>query len=70
MQTSIEQALLAEIEAFLTEANIRPSRFGLDVMGDGALVKQLRTGTRSLTLKNADRVLEYIRSYRAAAEAE
>lgn len=70
MQTSIEQGLLAEVEAFLAETKIAPSRFGLDAMGDGALVKQLRDGERSLTLKNADKVLRYIRDYRASAEAE
>jgi hypothetical protein len=70
MQISIEQSLLAEVEAFLAETNIAPSRFGLDAMGDGALVKQLRQGERSLTLKNADKVLSYIRHYRASAEAE
>lgn len=70
MQTSIEQSLLAEVEAFLAETKIAPSRFGLDAMGDGALVKQIREGERSLTLKNADKILRYISNYRASTEAE
>lgn len=54
-----DAALLAKIEAFLTTSGIKPSRFGLDTMKDGALVAQLRAG-RSLSLRNAEKILDHI----------
>ncbi|WP_298691763.1 hypothetical protein [uncultured Sphingomonas sp.] len=60
-----DATLLAEIEAFIEEHEIKPSRFGLDAMGDGALVFQLRTGRRSLRLKSAERVLAHISQKRS-----
>lgn len=70
MQMPLEKSLLNAVEEFLSETKMKPSRFGLEAMDDGALVRQLRAGERSLTLKNADRVLEYIRVYRTSASAE
>jgi hypothetical protein len=61
MAQTITALLLREIEGFLRVSGMAPTRFGLEAMGDGALVSQLRAGSRSLTVKNADKVLEYIR---------
>ncbi|APZ98053.1 hypothetical protein BWQ93_05835 [Sphingopyxis sp. QXT-31] len=68
MQTPLEKSLLAEVEAFLERTEVAPSRLGLDALNDGAVVSQLRAGTRSLSLKNADRLLAYMRDYRAPSE--
>lgn len=57
--TDADAALLAKIDAFLVVSGIKPSRFGLDTMGDGALISQLRAG-RSLSLRNAEKLLAYI----------
>lgn len=63
MEMLTDQALLAKVEQFIADKNIPPSRFGREVMGDGALIQTLREG-RSLTLKNAGKVIQYIQSYR------
>jgi hypothetical protein len=57
-----DEKLLREIEAFIAKHQIKPSRFGLDTMGDGALIPQLRSG-RSLSLRNAIRVVRYMKQY-------
>ena len=53
--------LLAEIEAFLAETGLSPTKFGLAAVNDGHLVANLRKGT-SVTLKTADRVRGYMAS--------
>jgi hypothetical protein len=53
--------LLEEIQSFLTRHKMKPSRFGLEAMNDGALVPHLKAG-RSLTLKSARRVMDYMRA--------
>lgn len=63
-----DAALLEQIEAFIAAHDMRPSRFGLDAMGDGALITQLKAG-RSLSLRNAERVLRFIAEYRPAQDA-
>lgn len=60
--------LLERIDAFLAETAMKPSRFGLEAMGDGALVAQLRDG-RSLTLRNVERVIRYMDGHRAELAA-
>lgn len=64
MDSTITEHLLSEVEGFLHDTKMKPSRFGLEAMGDGALVSQLRAGSRSLSVKNADRVLSYIKRQR------
>jgi phosphopantothenoylcysteine decarboxylase / phosphopantothenate---cysteine ligase len=62
--------LLTEIEGFLAEFGVSPTKFGLAAVNDGHLIKNLRGGT-SLTLKTADRVRAYMaqqRSVRSAAD--
>lgn len=57
--------LLARVDDFLDRSGMKPTRFGLDAMGEGGLVKSLREG-RSLSLKNVHRILDFI----AEREAE
>jgi len=57
--------LLGRVDDFLDRSGMKPTRFGLDSMGEGGLVKSLREG-RSLSLKNVHRILDFI----AAREAE
>jgi phosphopantothenoylcysteine decarboxylase / phosphopantothenate---cysteine ligase len=59
------KALLAEIEAFLAEAGVTPTKFGVAAVNDGHLVANLRKGN-SVTLKTADRVRSYIARERAS----
>ncbi|MFD1951354.1 hypothetical protein ACFSGX_11325 [Sphingomonas arantia] len=61
-----DATLLSRVEAYLEATGVRPSRFGLDVMGDGGLVAQLRAG-RSLSLKNAVKVMLYIEANNASS---
>jgi hypothetical protein len=62
MEMLTDQRLLEQIEQFLKEHDVAPSRFGRDVMGDGALVQHLRAG-RSLSLKNAEKVVRFMEAY-------
>jgi hypothetical protein len=62
MEIITDTDLLDRIDAFLAAQDMAPSRFGLEAMGDGALVSQLRSG-RSLTLKNAARVIAFMSQY-------
>ena len=65
-----DKALLDHVEAFLARSGMKASRFGLEAMKEGGLVKSLRDG-RSLSLKNANKVLAFIRAHDAKeAEAE
>jgi phosphopantothenoylcysteine decarboxylase / phosphopantothenate---cysteine ligase len=56
---TLARALLAEIEAFLAESGLTPTKFGLAAVNDGHLVANLRKGN-SVTLKTADRVRAFI----------
>jgi phosphopantothenoylcysteine decarboxylase / phosphopantothenate---cysteine ligase len=60
--------LLGEIEGFLAQFDITPSKFGVAAVNDGHLVAKLRRGS-SVTLKTADRVRAYMASQRSAAAA-
>jgi len=55
------RALLTEIEAFLADTGLTPTKFGLAAVNDGHLVANLRRGN-SVTLKTADRVRAFMRS--------
>ena len=58
--------LLGEIEAFLAQFGVTPSKFGVAAVNDGHLVAKLRKGN-SVTLKTADRVRAYMASQRNVA---
>lgn len=64
-----DSALLAHIEQFIGRHGIPKSRFGRDTMGDGSLVDHLKNG-RSLSLKNAERVLNWMAEYERAITTE
>jgi phosphopantothenoylcysteine decarboxylase / phosphopantothenate---cysteine ligase len=61
-------ALLAEIETFLADSGLTPTKFGLAAINDGHLVANLRRGS-SVTLKTADRVRAFMRERASAAAA-
>ncbi|MBO9380065.1 hypothetical protein GG804_25175 [Sphingomonas histidinilytica] len=56
--------LLEQIERFLARSGMSQTRFGVETMKDGALVEQLRAG-RSLTLRNAERVMRFMAAYKS-----
>src|SRR5215510_4917743 len=56
--------LLGEIEGFLAQFQVTPSKFGVAAVNDGHLVAKLRKGG-SVTLKTADRVRGYMASQRS-----
>lgn len=58
-----DDTLLEQIEAFLAETEMKPTRFGIKALGDGGLIRQLRE-KRSLTLKSAGKVIEFMENYR------
>jgi phosphopantothenoylcysteine decarboxylase/phosphopantothenate--cysteine ligase len=60
--------LSPEIEAFLAQFLVTPSKFGVDAVNDGHLVAKLRKGG-SVTLKTADRVRAYMASERSKEPA-
>jgi phosphopantothenoylcysteine decarboxylase/phosphopantothenate--cysteine ligase len=62
------RALLSEIEGFLAQFQVTPSKFGVAAVNDGHLVAKLRKGG-SVTLKTADRVRCYMASERSKEPA-
>lgn len=64
MQIITDAQLLARIEEFIAKHEMPPSRFGREAMADGALVFQLREGKRSLSLKNAEKLVVFMEEYR------
>jgi hypothetical protein len=68
MEIMTDAELLAAVEDFLTRSGMAPTRFGREVMSDGALVQHMRAG-RSLSLTNANKVLAFIRQQDAARKA-
>src|SRR5262245_48942783 len=65
---TLARALLTEIEAFLGETGLTPTKFGLAAVNDGHLVANLRRGN-SVTLKTADRVRAFMRASAPAPHA-
>lgn len=63
MKIMTDAELLASVEDFLVRTGMPHTRFGREVMADGALVQHLRTG-RSLSLSNANKVLAFIAAYK------
>lgn len=60
MQIVTDAQLLEQIEAFLVKAQMAPSKFGRDAIGDAALVFQLRENKRSLSLRTAEKVMQFM----------
>lgn len=56
--------LLAHTESFLAETGMGPAKFGVLAKGEGGLVSSMRAG-RSLSLRNARRILSFIETYPA-----
>ena len=54
-----DEALLAQIEAFLNRHHISPTKFGEVAANDRHFVRQLRAG-RTVTLRKAQKVHEYM----------
>lgn len=71
MKILTDAELLAAVEEFLARTGMPHTRFGREVMADGALVQHLRGG-RSLSLSNANKVLTFIAEHQVpeAAPAE
>jgi hypothetical protein len=57
-------SLLREIEAFLAEANMKKTTFGLRALNDGTFVRRLEKGD-NFTLKTVERVRAYIAANRS-----
>lgn len=60
------KTLLQEIEAFLKEASLAPTRFGQKSARDNHLVFRLRAGG-GITLAKADKVRRFMRDWRKRA---
>jgi hypothetical protein len=58
--------LLAEIDAFLRDANLSERAFSIAVYGDHRFVKRLRSG-RSITLASIEKAEEFIAGHRGSA---
>ncbi len=54
--------LLSRIRAFCTQHKLAPSTFGRSALGDGSLIPNLEGG-RSLTLRNAEKVMSYMANF-------
>lgn len=61
--------LLAKVEQFLADNDVAPTRFGREAMGEASLVSRMRSG-RSMSLRNANKLIAFMNAYRAAAEVE
>lgn len=59
MSIITDAELVARVDDFLARTQMPHTRFGREVMADGALVQHLRAG-RSLSLANANKVLDFI----------
>lgn len=62
-----EQELLAKIEEFLERTGMSPTRFGLEAMSEGGLVKSIREG-RSVTLRKGRQILAFMTDYERQVE--
>lgn len=64
-----DEIILAQIDAFLATSGMAPTRLGIETLGDGGLVKNLREG-RSLSIRNAEKVLRFIEEHEPAADSD
>ena len=68
MTIPTDEALLKQIDAFLTATGMSPTRLGLDATGEGGLIKSIRDG-RSITLRTGRRLVEFMDAYAAGEDA-
>lgn len=59
-----DKQLLEAIDAFLARHSMAPTRFGREVVGEAGFIERLRGG-RSVTLKTANRIVEYMKDHDA-----
>lgn len=64
MSIMTDAELLEHVEDFLVKTGMAQTRFGREVMADGALVQHMRAG-RSLSLTNVNKVLDFMAAYHA-----
>lgn len=58
-----DEILLAQVDDFLSRTGMKPTRFGIDALSDGGLVKGMREG-RSLSLRNAEKLIRFMDDWR------
>ena len=63
------QLLLSDVEAFLAETGMEASTLGQKSVRDWKVVRRLREGG-SVTLRNADRLREFMEKHRRSRSAE
>src|SRR3546814_12685038 len=61
--------LLAWIDAFVTQHSLPPTTFGRLTLGDANLISYLRAG-RSLSLKRAKRICDFMTEYNPTTQSE
>ena len=54
-----DQTLLQQVDEFLARTGMAPTRFGIEALSDGGLVKGMREG-RSLSLRNAEKLVNFM----------
>jgi len=67
-QIPTDADVLTSISRFCDSHSIKPSAFGRLAIGDGNLVGDLRAGKRSVTLKTAARLVDFMANYRPSEE--
>ncbi len=65
---TLTDQLMSEIDAFLRDTGMAPTRFGVEAVSDPTLLTKLGKG-RTITLARADRIRSYIRDERARIAA-
>lgn len=63
MVKSIAEQLLDEIDAYLAETGMPPTRFGIESVNDGHLIRDLKDGV-SIGAKKIDRVRQFMAASR------
>lgn len=58
--SKIEDELLAEIEAYIAQHNLSPTRFGVLSINDGHLVHQLRAGALDIKASRINRIRAFM----------
>ena len=64
-EADLQTALLAEIHAFLNETRMSRTAFGINALGSPNWLNSVENG-RSPNLRNVEKVMTYMRDYRAA----
>ncbi len=63
LMTSFEEQLLAEIDEFKDRTGLSDTSVGLVFRNDGHLVLKLRAGTRTPSIKLADKLRQFMAEY-------